>query len=52
MPECYYCGNDKNLHKRKVFDNEMQCTIEVDLCEECINYLDDFGERNPNQEFN
>ena len=46
MPICEYCDNPAT-EKRRVYSAEMDCSIEVEVCEECANYIDDTGFNEP-----
>ena len=46
MPECTYCFEPATT-KRKVYDADINGTIEVDVCQECADWLDEGGYNNP-----
>ena len=39
MPVCYYCSNDA-ITKRKIAEGDGE-VMEVDVCEDCANAIDD-----------
>lgn len=42
MPNCEYC-DEPAITKRKIYDADMGCSKEIDVCEECSDYIDDMG---------
>ena len=40
MPTCEYCDKPAT-EKRRVYDADMGCSIEVEVCSECAAYIDD-----------
>lgn len=53
MAKCYYCERDfkeEDLNRKKIYDTVLQQTIEADVCEECENYLESEGEKDPKEE--
>lgn len=40
MKTCHYCDTPAT-HPTKIFDPDLRCCLEVEVCEECQNYLDD-----------
>ena len=42
MPNCEYCDNPATT-KRRVYDADMDCSREIEVCLECSQYIDDMG---------
>ena len=40
MSSCEYCDKPAT-EKRRVYSVDMNCSIEVEVCEECATYIDD-----------
>ena len=46
MPNCEYCDN-LAISKRRIYNVDMGGSIEVEVCEECADYIDDQNYRQP-----
>lgn len=40
MPDCHYCSEPATT-KRRIYDEVMRCSSEVDVCEDCDQAITD-----------